>query len=261
MKKKRILFSVITIALVVLLGIGGFMIWNSNSPIVSEETLASNNTSREAPPKKANITEPEKIYKMHGQLPEMSLNRMVERSSLIVYGEIIDHSDSFVVKSGYGDRRAYTDYYLKPHEILRGESKGDEITIRLEGGYLDGHFMESVNEAKLEVGKEYLLLLEKPRKISQTESDFYFVTNKSQGAFEVENNLFNIEDSVIVSDWSMAEFKNQLTFLSKKYPVVENLAEQETDENMKENLESGWITQKEYDEYLENKNNSAVIEP
>ncbi len=72
----------------------------------------------------------------------------------------------------------YTDYYISPIRTFRGEAAGnEEITIRLNGGTIGNAIHEYPQEAKLEIGEEYLFIANTPVNSDLTIDESYYRLN------------------------------------------------------------------------------------
>ena len=85
------------------------------------------------------------------------------RSSLVIRGQVIERSDPLIIEHiESGARNVFTDYYVKIHEILRGQPKSDVISVRIEGGVVSGSTLVTTFNPNFVKGGEHLLFLTVP---------------------------------------------------------------------------------------------------
>lgn len=210
------------------------------------------------------------ILVIDGTLREMSLEDLMKESNLVVFGTVSDKSESFEIQSVTGGSSIFTDYYVAPHEILRGSIETTkQITVRVQGGELDNIIAVSDTEADLKVGESYLLFLYKPNVGSgfNTKGDYFYVKGCRQGAYELKDNSqlskIKSENISLISMLEKAdtdlllkskdgkaiklvEIAEAFDDFNKRNPVRDNLFYEEFLKNLKLNLEGGFITNEEY---------------
>lgn len=134
-------------------------------------------------------------------MPFFTAEELVNRSRLIVSGEIASRSDSILICPSQGGEPAFfTDYYLKIDQVFLGEpeyadaemAQQMEIPIRVEGGR--GQLIASYNDSSpdFEEGQRWLLFL---YQISDgtnynTEGPHYYVIGVGMGAWAASGQDF-----------------------------------------------------------------------
>ena len=109
-------------------------------------------------------------------VPALSQDELIAQSSLIIKGTVSEVSDTFQVKPETGgDASSYVDNTVRMEQTLRGQTDADTVTVRVQDD------QASTEDAKLEQGKEYLLVL-----TASGEDNTYRVTGAMQGAYEVQ---------------------------------------------------------------------------
>lgn len=124
-----------------------------------------------------------------------------------------------------------------------------------EGGQVGN--MEFVCEGgpSFELGKEYVLFLYRPMPGYglATEEEYYWRVGSDQGVYELESGADGAVMAVSQDDGaksSLQTFSNRIKELDQEYPVNYNWEREEMLENMKANLESGFITKEESEQML-----------
>lgn len=122
--------------------------------------------------------------------PAISERELMESSSLIVRGRVETRSEPFIVENTRGGMTAqfadFVDYSIEVHEVLRGETPGDEIVLRVQLFPEDppGVVSFGIYRLALEVGGEYLLFLSLPgESLFDTPGYYYYPNWWFQGVF------------------------------------------------------------------------------
>jgi len=203
-----------------------------------------------------NATKGDTMY-ISGTIVERDLDDLLEKSCLVVEGTVVGHSDSFQIKSITGAVANYTDYYLETSTILRGETEDKEVTIRVQGGTVDKYTEIYENSPALKVGDTYLVFLYEPGRGGSfnTAGEYYYILGLTQGVFTKNGNSYTPQNGLTVST---EELQIKVTAKSDN-PVDEYYFRNEYIENQKRNLETGFITQEEYDSLMKNIDVYATI--
>lgn len=184
-----------------------------------------------------------------GALAKMDLDELLTESSLVVKGTVTDDRKSFQIRSVNGGVSIFTDISFQVSEVIRGETENDTITIRVQGGTV-GNTTEIHEHDPIpyDAGQELLVFLYKPGRGGSynTEGDYYYVLGLTQGVYAVS------EEGYVSSTGAQITEKEVYSMARKSSPVDENYFRNEYIENQKRNLENGFITQEEYDTYMEN---------
>lgn len=194
-----------------------------------------------------------------GQLPHRTTDDLFQQSSLVALGQVTDISDAFRIESTSGGTAIYTDYTFTISRLVRGTNTAESVTVRVPGGTVD-HYTEVYEPcAKLEKDGEYLLFLQRPYGggAYNTAGDYYYVLGLAQGAFTAVDE----EKTQFVSQLGVELDLGQMAMAYADEPVDENYARREFIENQQWNLESGFITQEEYDQFMAELDVYATILP
>lgn len=203
------------------------------------------------------IVPEENVTYILGTIVERDLEDLIENSCLVAEGTITDKSDSFRIESVSGATAIFTDYYLSVQTALRG-SADDTITIRVQGGTVNGETEIYTASPSFEVGDKYVVFLYKPGRGGSynTEGDYYYVLGLSQGVFsesETGELISQAGETIALSDLRMSLASRALA------PVNEDKFREEYIENQRLNLENGFITQEEYDAAIDGLDVYATI--
>ena len=201
-------------------------------------------------------------------MPRYNFNELITNSHVIVKGQINGDADTFTVRPANGaDDSVFTQYQFEVDDVIRGDvTAGETIGIRFEGGQ-NGNLrvINFSEEIDLNDNDRMVLFL---RRVTvgdglTTNDEFYMVVGGGgQGIFYLDEEA---EAETYVSDstdydplvWSTA--RAQLLELANELPMNQSgLLEYET-EQLKAELESGKITQDEYNATLESYTKYATI--
>lgn len=206
-----------------------------------------------------------------GLLVELSGEDLYERSTLVIRGKVVGQSDVFQIKPVTGgDASNFIDYYVEIYEVLRGDSsqENDVVSVRIEGGMINGLNVIVEEAPNINADDEVLLYLYRPGRGSwyNTKGDYYYVVGERQGAFVLDETaetkdrvesdqldevfVSKNHEGIIYAEATYTEIARQVKDYTDKNPVNENIDYEITLENMKSNLESGFITKEEYDRFL-----------
>lgn len=185
---------------------------------------------------------------------ELSMEEMLEKSHLVVRGVLTEVSPAARVDFENGGNSIFTNYTFDVKETYRGKEK-DQVVVSEEGGQVGN--MEFVCEGgpSFELGKEYVLFLYRPMPGYglATEEEYYWLVVYDQAVYEVESSADGSAMAVFQNDGaksSLQTFSNRIKELDQEYPVNYNWEREEMIENMKANLESGFITKEESEQML-----------
>lgn len=259
-------------AVLIVLGIA-ILASQLNQPKVVTADQGANSPVNESPPKSIAVvsdTDDEETYTgdeetimvRSGLLRQMTLEDLMLESSLVVAGKIVGASEPFKIKPvfGDGDPVIHTDYYLVPSKILRGEAGNEQITVRVMAGDIEGEMkVIHENEPQFSLHKEYLLFLYQPGAGGgyNTKGDYYYVNGAIQGVFELEGAKMYRADSGISR--TLSAFEQEIAAFNVKNPVDKDYAKNQIYGNNEANLKSGFISQEEYERYLEESREYAEI--
>lgn len=204
--------------------------------------------------------------------------KLLEESSLVVRGTVIGF-DYLTIQSANGaSEEVFTDYYIDVSETLRGTAETDNdglIRVRAMGGE-NSEAIVINNSFALEIGEEYLLFLAKPTTgggFNTNEDGYYYTVGGSSGALlgsrttvQAQNNTIASQSYTpiqgIESTGELVEynqFVSELQEYNAEYAVDEDALLNSNMEGLDTNLDSGFISQAEYNEAIEDMENYATI--
>lgn len=193
---------------------------------------------------------------IHNIYPELSKQKITENSGTIVKAKFNNYTDPFKIKpANGGDSSIFRDAIFTVEKSYKGNlQKKDKVNVRIQGGDLIDHENKAIYSVNLDddlnfdENSNYLLFLNKQEKGGHynTKGDYYYIFGNSQGVINLSNSSRTLED-----DSNLDSEINALIDNSKE-PVSE-------DEEMKNNLEKGLITQEEYDSWLKSRDDYAEI--
>ncbi len=217
-----------------------------------------------------------------------TVNELIERSTIVVKGTVEEISSPFTVR-GVGNigELQYTDYTISISEIARGENTDlSSVVVRMEGNPADGTIIYE-DAPILEIGKEYLLFLQKPGVGGgfNTEGEYYYIIGSRQGVYEKSEGMatFSAQDNeeVYISQQVLlvmeeseegipeihrrniksvsignedsdsvlqwSSFAERVKKAEEYMPVDEQYNRKELEKNCRINLDNGMITEEEYE--------------
>ncbi len=262
MKVKKIVTLLTTVAVCFLVGCGNQ---------TTDKTASVTTTSDK---ERTSVT----TQHVSGTVEGLTQDDLIERSCLVTIGTVVD-SESFQIKPANGaDASVFTDYTVKVSDILRGELEADSIAVRVQGGKTETLATVAGEEAKLEDGRTYLLFLYKPERGGNynTEGDYYYVTGAFQGAYEIDTDMSVSMNTSLLSDaemddiqcvnskdteteWSLKDAVENVQEINNEHPADVNYMRDQAHENMRANVESGMMTQEEYDQAIAEEQQYATI--
>ena len=198
---------------------------------------------------------PQKVF-ISGSLVERSLEDLFSESALVVRGTVSEPSESLKIRSTRGSDAIYTDYKFDVSELLRGNDSDDELTIRVQGGTIRNVTEVYEHSPVLSGENEYLLFLYKPARggAYNTDGDYYYILGLTQGTFvKDEDGDFISGTGVVLPADDIAQYVNNAG------PVNVNYFREEYIANQKRNLETGFITQEEYNKLMDEIDEYAAI--
>ena len=198
---------------------------------------------------------PQKVF-ISGTLVERSLDDLFSKSALVVRGTVNESSETFKIQNTNGGVAIFTDYKFDVSELVRGNDLDNELTIRVQGGTIGKETEVYEHSPVLSSENDYLLFLYKPARggAYNTDGDYYYILGLTQGTFVVneEGNFISESGGVLFAD-DIAQY------VKTAGPVNTNYFREEYIANQMRNLETGFITQEEYDELIKNIDVYATI--
>lgn len=213
--------------------------------VASQIEMQMPTQGKETQPDYEQPTEGVTVY-ISGLLPEITEDDLFSQSLLVVSGTVDGCSDGFQVRSSSGMTTNYTDFDFKVREVYRGDAAAEYVTVRLQGGTAGGRTEICTPNAEMESGKEYLLFLYQPGwgGGANTQGDYYYILGLTQGTFAVtEGDMFLSQTGQMLSRETLLERANE-------YPIDPLYFRNSYIANQKSNLETGFITQQEYEEFM-----------
>lgn len=190
-----------------------------------------------------------------------NVDELIEESNLVAICELKEKSDTFQIESVSGGISNFTDYYFKVSETLRGELEGEDkiVTVRIRGGTFKNWSLEMSHQYEFEIGEKYLLFLYQPGMGQgyNTQGDYYYLTGSVQGIFPLNKEIDTLSEakssSAVLNNGfgdtiQLSSIEKQIETANKAISADEYVYYEQYLENKKENLDSGWITQEEYEE-------------
>ena len=150
-------------------------------------------------------------------LADISLEDLAEKSSLVVYGEIVEISDPFFVEGAEGcGSDTVMDVTVQPLRMLRGEAE-KTVVVRISGGLFDAMYYESDDIPEFQLGEKWLLYLNRPAFGGGTnaEGDYYYLTGGGRGAFkEMGAPEITTRDQAMRASLAQANENEEITFVN-----------------------------------------------
>ncbi len=188
-----------------------------------------------------------------GLLPARTEQEMIEKSHLIVKGTFEDKSKAFQVRSAdQTEESNFTDYYLTVEEVYRGDAvAGDIIAVRIQGGFVGTVNVVSDMDPEINVGDTVFVYLYQPGIGGgfETKEDYYYVLNGIDGLFHYDGATTLVNPKTKQTK-NISEIKVDIQRVNQTTPVNKNWVYEEFLENAKKNLENGFITEKEFNETM-----------
>ena len=203
-------------------------------------------------------------------------NDLYKQASLITRGKIVGFN-YLTIQPVYegGVPRVFTDYYIEPVEILRGEPENEKlITVRVSGGETSEEIVLN-RDLELKVGEEYLFFLCRPETGGgyYTEGKQYYIVGINQGLFNrSEEVVLNVNGQEVPKSFTSfysgvdgqteldyLSFVDELQYLNKTQPVDKLFFQNRAYRELEMNLKSEFITEEEYKIYLDEMSRYATI--
>lgn len=203
-------------------------------------------------------------------LPAMTQEDLVEQSTLIVRGTVTGQSEPFqIAPANGGDPSNFIDYTVSVTEVLRGDPNKQSVTVRVEGGTVNGMSTVCDEAAELPQNTELLLYLYAPNMgmLFNTEGDYYYVTGMYRGVYTLNTsgntetfvNERNQQDPDLEAVWQGDELEAVIDAYTQQHPVNENAIREEAIQQCEQELASGAISQQEYEQQIEEIDTYAII--
>jgi|GEM_PF-1577733 len=190
------------------------------------------------------------------EYPMKTIDDLFTQSSLAVTAEYTGGYNCIRI---FGDRLIgnFTDYVFEITVALRGAPEEKRITVRVEGGSEGGFEELNSSSPSFEAGKEYLLFLYRPGMGGgyNTEGDYYYILGRNQGTFSEEKPGIYVSQDVGATQLEWEYILEN----ANRHPIDEDYFRTEFIENQKLNLETGLITQQEYDDRMQTIDRYAAI--
>lgn len=259
--KRKVWIIPCGVALVVCLSLLAAVVLRLNGPSPQPQASSSVEPSESADVSAGPEQEGEVEYtRISNMIAEKTTEQLIEESDLIAVCELKEISDAFQIESVGGGVMNFTDSYFETTEILRGDPPDDSgiITVRTQGGMVDNWSVIMSDKYEFQYDKKYLLFLVHAGMGGgyNTEGDYYYLNGSWQGIFpleeatahSVEGSGETIENGRGTDSIQLDAVRSEIEALNKIGPPDENAAYEKAMENQKANLDSGWITQEEYEE-------------
>jgi hypothetical protein len=119
-------------------------------------------------------------------------------ADFIVIGKVKEVKNSKYVEE---ENYIFTDVVIIPDQVLKGDIKGNEIVLRINGGKVRSEKVYSNMESEFIKGKTSLLFLRKDNE------GFYNLVNDKSQFLEIENNIFRDE---LGNKYSLEDIENNI---------------------------------------------------
>ncbi len=248
-QSKKVLFG-LPLCLLCLIAAFSFMLYmNGENDVVAQEETMEETT----------------IAYVDTLIPALTIEEMTADADLIVRGRITAKNE-FQIQPAVeeGPVVEATDYTVETSEVLRGEAKGETVTVRVIGNNADGIEYISDIMPSLFPGQEYLFLLYQPGMGGgyNTEGDYYYIMNCNTGVYEnsggaylqvLENaDAYDAESQTIeeqkdahISDYEA--YVQQIKTINEVSPATPGHFKDTFFDGLQANVKSRWISQEEYD--------------
>lgn len=189
---------------------------------------------------------------------------LLHETPIIVVAEVTEIAEPIQIQHASGDAAVnnFTDYTITVSDVLRGEMAiGDSLTVRLEGGEVNGLNVVSEDAPTLALGDQRLFFLYQPNMGGgyNTEGDYTYIVGVNQGVFtEADSTYHNITELSLTLD-SLREDLNALSPEETQAAIDPQRPYHEFLENQQHNLDNGMISQAEYDRLLEEAQTYATV--
>lgn len=249
--------------------------------------------------KKTDLPLETNVLSYSGSIVGYSIPEMMERSSLIVYGEVAEIFETIAIEDVNGGIVLMTEMTITPIETFRGDTQ-NTITVRLLGGHIGNRYDEYAEVPEFQRNDHWLLFLYQPNVggSQNTEGDYYYLSGLYQGAFkeikeyendeetfEAENIKFVNAMQLIQNDeneqkaikatqefettleklmpidtmFSIAELREELPAFNEEKPIDPDIVRKEALDAYKSNLNNEMCTQEEYDLWVSQLDQYAEI--
>ena len=277
--KKRHLLKHFTLVILVIIVVSlaallvGYASENSGDLVELQESPANEKNAEVRP---IDFTDNEYLRSSGKQVVAISfyqgaspIKNMVEESGVIVRGKVVGF-DYISIRSVNGAIVPHTDYIVEIYDVLRGEPVSNVLTVRVQGGE-NGETIFVNTDLSLAVGEEFVFFLFQPGCGSgwNTEGDYYKIIGGNSGLFKYGSDpansgqdsaapetVYRYNNSEVLDYQSLVE---TIMHYDKQYPVDKNYTYNMALKGLTENLESGFITQEEYDMWVAELEIYAVI--
>lgn len=200
-----------------------------------------------------------------GVLREYSYSDLINESTLIVRATLTETSEPFQIIPTFGNSPSnFTDYYFNVTDVLRGDADMEpRITVRIQGGRVNNLDLIVEDAPHISIGDDVLLFLYQPNMGSgyNTEGEYYYILGVNQGIYYCENEakIHTSEEyftDCYGNELNYTDVLNQTSIIPLK---DENCFYTEFMENVKCNYESGFITEEEYQQLMDETTQYATI--
>lgn len=193
-----------------------------------------------------------------GVLEDLPIEDRIVASDLVILGTVQDISDPFYIESASGAASIFTDYTITPQKVLRGTTDADRVTLRLQGGKIGRRETIVEENPELSIGDNALFLLYQPHMgggFNTLGEDYYYLKGLEQGVLytTTDTNCFETEDGESID---LAALPQMLSEADEPDP---NSFRNNCLEGLNHNLEEGFISQEEYDDFVQRMDRYAHI--
>ena len=194
----------------------------------------------------------------------LSLEEIVEMSSLVIRGRVLGFDYLTIREAGSDTTMPHTDYYIEILDVLRGEPYDEkQIIVRAEGGENE-ELIARNEDLCLNVGDEYVFFLWMPKTVGtgyHTDGNYYETVYQNIGLFNTSRDRAKNADGITVpkkidpyyetklnnEEYDYLRFIELMKTYNERIPINENFFAESYEGGLAANLESGFITREEYD--------------
>ena len=207
---------------------------------------------------------PEETLQSESLLRGYSYEDLLHEAPMIVVAEVTEIAEPIQIRHASGNAAVnnFTDYTIVVSDVLRGEmAVSDSLTVRLEGGEVNGLNVVSEDAPTLALGDQRLFFLYQPNMGGSynTEGDYTYIVGVNQGVFTETNDTYhNITELSLTLD-SLREDLNALSPEETQAAIEPQRPYREFVENQQHNLDNGMISQAEYDRLIKEAQTYATV--
>lgn len=208
--------------------------------------------------------------RVSGIIEEMDMDELTEKSNLIIRGVVADIGTPIQIEAVGGGITNFTNYTIQVSDVISG-TETETAIVRVQGGTVNDLEVICDEAPDLVLGKEYILFLYRPDLGGgyNTTGDYHYITGMYQGVYEIGDGDSEFVKMAIpaerqgtssVQQVSISQFVADIDEAKTKLPSGYIYSvDSEFQSNLQANLESGFISQEEYEQMLAEREQYATI--